>query len=157
MSLAQMLSLSSSDLGQQQRHVREIKNLRWAELCSCPFPPQKHEGARLEGLRFEKAVYKKLGGLHNPWIQYEDEKGDGYACPDIVLPEKGLIVECKLTYTPIADLQLSRLYLPLLQEVFKREDWRMLVACKRWAGMPKPLLPVFRGVPPIGEIGYWLV
>ncbi|HXJ94233.1 MAG TPA: hypothetical protein VMT20_15400 [Terriglobia bacterium] len=137
-------------------NVRVVRDLRWAQLADCPFAPQKHSGARLAGLRFEKAVWKKTGGLHNPWIEFEDANGSGFACPDIVLPERKLIVECKLTYTPVADMQLAGLYLPLAKAVWGEGDWRLVVACKRWAGAPKRLLAGFQALPPHGEIGYLL-
>jgi hypothetical protein len=153
--LEQALALTGGQLGGRAA-VRTIRGLKWAELCACPFPPQKHEGARLAGLRFEKAVWQRTGGLHNPWINYEDDFGEQFACPDIVLPDQGLVIECKLTYTPIADMQLAQLYLPLVRHIWGDTSWRLVVACKRWAGAPKKLIASPERATGT-EINYWLL
>jgi hypothetical protein len=153
--LKQALCLTGEQLG-ARAPVKTVRGLVWAELCACPFPPQKHEGARLAGLRFERAVWSRTGGLHNPWIAYEDATGEHVACPDIVLPEQKIVIECKLTYTPIADMQLAQLYLPLVKHIWGDAPWKLIVACKRWAGAPKKLItsPAFAAG---SEVNYWLI
>jgi hypothetical protein len=72
-------------------------------------------------------------------LEYADEKGVHLASPDLVVPELRLVVECKRTYTRVADAQLLCLYHPLLVRLWPG-DWKMVVACQLWAGDEKPLI-----------------
>ena len=50
-----------------------------------------------------------------------DANGPGYACMDLVAQHQGIVVaiECKLSYTPEAFVQLERLYFPILRHVYR--------------------------------------
>jgi len=76
------------------------------------------------------------------WFQYEDNKGTHLACADHVLPDEKMMVECKRTYTPEADAQLSLVYGPLANFLWPG-DWKLVVACKFWEGEEKPLIGTF--------------
>ena len=139
---------------------RVVSNLLWAKRCKALFGPQKHEGARLAGIRFEKRFFNQLrssgyAAVHNPWIHFEDENGEGYACPDIVIPNRKIIIECKLSMTGEALGQIKDLYLPLCEEIWGAEGWRLIVAVKNWNGPPKrPILEISEA--PIGAISFML-
>lgn len=145
------------------RPVRKIEGLLWAERTSSPFGPQKAEGARAEGLRFERKVFRHLQGRwpdaeHNPWIAFEDAFGESVACPDIVVPSQRLIVECKRTYSYRADLQLTWLYAPLCAALWGETpaSWALVVALLRWNGgfVPTKFLFDLRQAPK-GAVAYW--
>lgn len=72
-------------------------------------------------------------------MEFSDEAGTHLASPDIVVPELRLVVECKRTYTEVADAQLMLLYHPLLVRLWPG-DWKMVVAAQFWAGPEKPLI-----------------
>lgn len=77
--------------------------------------------------------------LYQIWLKYWDSNGEGWASPDIVVPELRLVVECKRTYTPAADAQLLLVYKPLLDRLWPA-DWRMVAASQFWQGPEKPLI-----------------
>lgn len=143
------------------RSPRRIKNLLWAERCQALFGPQKYEGARLAGINFEKRFYGNLlrsgfAAIHNPWIHFEDENGEGYACPDIVIPNQQILIECKLTLTGEATSQLSDLYLPLAREIWQKDAWKMVVAVKNWNGpLRRPILDISEAK--ISQINFLIV
>ena len=60
--------------------------------------------------------------LYGAWIKYFDKNGLGYAQPDILLFDNKTtdiyILECKLTQTDDAILQLRSLYKPLIEELY---------------------------------------
>ena len=97
------------------------------------------------GKRFERSLVKwlrqrtKSPVLSQIWVKYSDQDGDGWAAPDIVLPEERLLIECKRTYTREADAQLLLVYKPLVDRLWPG-SWRMVAACQFWAGDPKPLI-----------------
>lgn len=57
---------------------------------------------------------------YSQWIEFTDAGGSGFACPDIfiVLENKILLFEVKLTQTPNAVAQMRQLYEPLLACIF---------------------------------------
>ncbi len=61
------------------------------------------------------------------------------ACFDIVIPEERVLIECKRTYTQEADAQLLLVYKPLVDRLWPG-GWRLVAACKNWAGEAKPLI-----------------
>lgn len=77
--------------------------------------------------------------LCQTWVRYFDEHGEGLACPDIIIPELRLLIECKRTYTPAADAQLLYVYKPLVDRLWPA-DWRCVAASRFWAGEPKKLI-----------------
>ena len=111
---------------------RLLRNLLWArEASGSPWPATRARGAKLAGLRYEKAVGKALpaGFLHGRWFEFQDAEGRGFAQTDYIEPSLGLCLEVKYTWTPAAHLQLDCLYLPILREVYGG-SWRGVVVCK---------------------------
>ena len=120
--------------------IRKIEALDFAELCKPVFPASKASGSKELGLRYERSVLKRVKRwfkgetvFHNPWIRFHDLHGNGFACPDIVVLESGIIFECKLSFKESAISQISDLYLPLCEEVFRRKFSRIII-CKHWKG-----------------------
>lgn len=77
---------------------------------------------------------------YHQWIEFNDANGRGYAEPEvfIVLKECVFLVECKRTGGVAGQLQLTHLYAPLLEFIYKRPV-RCLLVCK-WSnpGTPGP-------------------
>ena len=97
------------------------------------------------GKSFERSLTKWLRRrtkspiLSQTWVRYSDQHGEGWACPDIIIPEERILIECKRTYTREADAQLLLVYKPLVDRLWPG-SWRMIVACKFWAGPIRPLI-----------------
>lgn len=105
------------------KQIRHVKGLKWAELRDYgPFPgKQSNRNAKAcvkKGKSYERTVLREvtrldLGGeiCFQQWIMFADENGLGWAQPDlyVLLPNLVLLMECKLTQTPDAAEQLSRL------------------------------------------------
>jgi hypothetical protein len=98
---------------------REVFRLKWARLAySNPWPKSRATGAKREGLKYEKEVGKALPQARaNVWVEFCDDNGPGFCCPDYVLKVNGalVIIECKLTDCADAYTQLSHLYLPVFE------------------------------------------
>lgn len=77
------------------------------------------------GGRFKDAV------IAGPWVEYEDEGKVYFAQPDFVIPasDMTLIVEVKLSAKFKAEVQLRRLYFPLVQKLWPHENIRMIQVC----------------------------
>lgn len=83
--------------------------------------PQPTTLAQKQGLRYEKRVVKALvaTGLdieHGPWFEY----WGGVCCPDVVIYQlaqnRAIVVEVKLTYTPLAIKKLNTIYCPVVAQ-----------------------------------------
>ena len=74
------------------------------------------KGSKGYGLRYERQVAERTGGVHGQWFSFRDLNGAGYCQPDVLLALDGQIVvlECKLTDVDEARLQLAKLYLPVV-------------------------------------------
>lgn len=85
--------------------------------------------------------YLKRQGL-NPkagqWFQFVDINGIGHAQTDfyIVCPRSVLLIECKLSQTQKAFLQMAQLYVPLLEFVYQLPV-STLLACKNLRYRPE--------------------
>jgi len=99
-------------------------------------PPPTTE-IQKQGLRYEKKVVKALKTRgceleHNPWFSYNTS----CYCPDIIIYELPLnriiVVEVKLTYTPMALAKLRGLYCPMIKSATTIERYKVfpLVICK---------------------------
>ena len=125
---------------------RVIEGLLSVEECVGPFKAAekalwRDKGATGDGLRYERAVLRSLTkssrrhpALHNRWLHFVDANGPGYACPDIVIPSRRLILECKLSWTTSAIAQIEQLYLPLLSLLHDvpPDEWTRVIVCKHW-------------------------
>ena len=80
------------------------------------------KGAKAYGLRYERTVALRTGGLHGIWFSYVDANGLGYCQPDVLLGMDGelIILECKLTEVDDARKQLAHLYLPVVAKATGR-------------------------------------
>lgn len=131
--------------------ARSIQGLIWAGPTEVgPFGVQKRrKGAKAAGLRYEKLVRKALPAAarwsFNPWFEFVDANGKGFAQPDFVLRTKNevLVVECKLTFTEEAFGQLQELYFPILHYVH-RLPVRGIVLTKNLTPSAPPPTPSFR-------------
>lgn len=115
---------------------RIVRGLKWAELAQ-QGPPglgvKRPRGAKREGLRYEAAIASAFGPLakHGQWIKFEDQNGLGWAQPDILFPHLGelYILEAKYTWVPEAHTQIELLYKPLLECIFSRRAFGIVI-CK---------------------------
>ena len=113
-----------------------VCGIRWAELAARPeaVPVCRGTPAAKAGLRFEHAVGLALRKLapsfatpsprvrSGAWLRYEDANGRGWAQPDhfVLLDDRLLLLECKLSQTLDAWHQLEAIYAPLLRWIFGR-------------------------------------
>lgn len=100
---------------------RIIERLRWAQRGENPHTKvSRPRGAKALGLRYERSVGKALGAgwVAGPWFEYADNHGRGFCQPDFLFHtvQGALILECKLTDTPVAESQLKDLYYPVVSE-----------------------------------------
>lgn len=113
--------------------VRRIRGLKWAELRQeAPFRKSRPRRAALKrGNAYERVVGRELkrqisdGRLDGElflkqWILFADQSGIGWAQPDayILMGNRILLLEAKLTQTDSATPQLLSLYLPLLRQIY---------------------------------------
>ena len=113
--------------------VRRIRDLKWAELRDeAPFKKKKPRKTSIKkGLAYEKLVGRELkrqvsdtlleGELFlGQWILFTDKFGVGWAQPDayILMEDRILLLEVKLTQSDSAVPQLLSLYLPLLRKIY---------------------------------------
>lgn len=107
---------------------RRIVGLEWAHECDRPrcIPKSRPRGTKGLGLRYERLVGKALHGMPGlrlgQWFKFCDANGGGWCQPDVLIihPAVVFVLECKLTDVPLADMQLSGLYVPILSHVYKR-------------------------------------
>lgn len=105
------------------RSARRIEGLHWVQPRANPWPRTRLRGSRAAGIRFQKATARAIPGARtDKWFEFFDSHGLGYCSPDIILPFGGevFVLECKLTATDEADVQLSGLYLPVVSHHTKR-------------------------------------
>lgn len=111
-----------------------VRSLYWAKPCKAP--PGRGgkgaKGAKALGLAYESAVGKALQAIpglpkvhRGPWFEYCDSGVVRHCQPDILLKWRNgggapsvLVIEVKLTDTPVAYGQLRGLYFPVLEETF---------------------------------------
>lgn len=132
------------------RRIRKVQGLRWAKLTgtSPNFADRKASTtAQLAGKKYERQFGKWLEGeytselvAHEPWIEFFDEGGKGFAAPDYLLFLNGVVVvfECKLTNTPEASQQLVGLYRPLVEMVFTPSPVSLVTVCRNLRLGDKP-------------------
>lgn len=134
----------------QTREVRRVEGLKWAELREHGPFSGKHQNRNAKacvkkGHSYERSVHREikrldLGGeicLHQ-WIMFADSNGLGWAQPDIFIIWDNLLllIECKLTQSSSAEIQLLSLYLPLLKEVYQLPTLCLQV-CKNLKVVPR--------------------
>lgn len=110
-----------------------VRSLYWAKPCRAPrAAPRGLKGTKALGIAYERNVGKALEALpampkihRGAWFEFCDSGVVRHCQPDIVMKWKGedgkplaLVVEVKLTDTPVAYGQLRGLYFPVLEEAF---------------------------------------
>ncbi len=128
-----MTLLASTMSSVKNDEVRRIRGLKWAELRQeAPFKRSRPKRrAHKAGLAYERVVGRELkrqirdGSLDgelilSQWILFADSNGIGWAQPDayILMRERLLLLEAKLTQTDSAVPQLLSLYRPLLSKIY---------------------------------------
>lgn len=111
---------------------RVVDGLQWVEETVNPWPKSRPRGAKGEGLRFERALAKRLAGAkHGLWFKYQDFNGVGYCSPDLIVDyvQFVLVIEAKLTDTDEGRAQIEQLYSPVLHMHYKRPV-RGILVCK---------------------------
>lgn len=110
---------------------RIIQDLRVAVPCvrRPSYIPQARNatGSKAQGLAYEKKVGRWVRRqwpwlTSGQWFEFRDANGKGCCQVDhyLVLPDRVLALECKLTQTEIAESQIQRLYAPVLQAVYEK-------------------------------------
>ena len=90
------------------------------------------------GLRYEAHVLKQLAELYGealvqkPWIAFKDFWGRGLAQPDGVLlyPDRGVVIEIKLSYKDAAEHKMRNIYGKLAQYIWPRSSWNYVQITK---------------------------
>jgi hypothetical protein len=87
----------------------------------------------LERLTEGKGILKK-----GQWIHFRDSNGNGFAQPDFVLQYDDLtiILDAKLTHTPLARPQLEKLYKPLISSLLPENPVICIEVCHNAASVP---------------------
>ena len=103
--------------------------------------PQRCRGAKARGRTFERRVLSELSRLLPPpaqllprqWFKYGDEEGVHFAQADciILVNERCVIVEAKLSNLEMAKAELALLYGPLCARVWDLPQVHLAV-CKYW-------------------------
>lgn len=135
--MSNSLSAVRTHFHRQPSH-RIIQNLMSASLCKNPpsliASKKKLKGSAARGLAFQRKVGKRLKQLialeelfgilkDGEWYEFIDQEGIGFCQPDFELhyPDHIVCIECKLTQTPNAHLQVAELYKPVLQRVYQKK------------------------------------
>lgn len=127
---------------------REVVGLRWVEAqAEGPFASRPRGRLQRAGIRYESVIAKSLKReypnarvISGLWLRFEDANGLGWAQPDILVPEENLLVECKLSFTAVAEGQISKLYAPLIERLWGRSP--RLVCCCKFARAEGPEAPI---------------
>ena len=93
------------------------------------------------GLQYEARVAAEIQALatlfdaqsiHGQWLEFEDDFGQAWAQPDVLVlfPDAGILYEVKYTYTHAANSKLRNLYLPIVQLAIPKKRWRLVQVCK---------------------------
>lgn len=109
-----------------------MDGLTSVSLTTNPWPRSRPRGVKADGLRYERALARKIpGALHGQWFEFFDHGGRGFASPDFIADYGPflLVIECKLTDCDEARHQITHLYRPIL-EFYHRKPARGVVICK---------------------------
>ena len=126
-----------------ETRVRKVDGLLWAHPCARPgFIPANRPtaAANRAGLAFEASVAASLpGSIHGQWFHFADSRGEAWCQPDIIqfVGSYARVLECKLTWTPVAAIQLRDLYLPIVAKVYNLPT-KGLVVCRNLTSKAPP-------------------
>jgi len=140
---------------------RQVVGLVWAEWAASPWPASRPRGAKGAGLRYERRVAKATKGDHGRWLRFCDANGTGYCSPDILLwkPPALIVLECKLTWTPEAEAQLTGLYCPILAHLYPEIPIRGVVVVRALTpDAPRPVHTLSEALAdgPAPKVLHWL-
>lgn len=115
--------------------TRRIEGLRWARKAERP-PGFAGGRVRLRGWKQQGVLYEKAvaGALpeaeKGTWWEFEDQNGLGWCQTDLILvgTRSVLVLECKLSATADAWVQLEGLYQPVVRVALGLEVVGMQVA-----------------------------
>lgn len=137
-----------------------------AERIACPDrfanaskQTSKMTPAQRLGIQYENKVKRALqsmasqiGDSHveeNPFFRFRDSIGVGICSPDAIFWVGDLfaiIVEVKYTWTPLAQIKLTRLYYQVVNHILAPRILRTLVVCKNLVPhAPAPIASIFDG------------
>lgn len=123
---------------------RTIEGLRWAEARpSGPWGKPRPRGAKAHGVRYEKALAKALpAAVHGQWFEFIDLHGPGWCQVDFLIQKEEFIfvLEAKYTWVPEGHSQLEKLYKPVVEKVFNKPMYGVVVCKNLVPAMPVPLV-----------------
>lgn len=112
------------------------------------FPkPKRATGSKAKGLSYEKKLVRHLMKRwphaelqYHRWIRFQDSIGVGHAEPELYveLADRILLLECKLTGGPAGRQQLELYYKPLLEHIYKKPVYCLLVCKNVIPDTPRP-------------------
>lgn len=137
---------------------RRVKGLLHAQACLRPdcIPHGRPRGAKAMGLRYEAAVAAAFPeAQHGLWFRYRDSNGPGYCNPDLVIeyPDRLLVLEIKLTWTPVAEPQIRELYRPVLEMALGKPVFGAVICRNLTPDTPKSLIRTC--LPRLGAVPVW--
>lgn len=119
------------------REFAPARGVKWAKLLDQQpvfIKRQRLEGARAQGMRYEKKALEKIKRLASersvdiiasPWIEFGDDSGRRWCQPDCLVFGQGsaIVIEVKYRHTADAWFQLWHLYVPVLQVLMPQYKW----------------------------------
>jgi hypothetical protein len=118
---------------------RRVEGLIWGvPLGARPdcIPVSRPRGAKALGVKYEKALAGALPGWkHGQWFQFKDINGYGYCQVDLMIELEAcvIVLEAKHTWVASGHRQITELYKPVLEKVYKKPVIGILV-CKNLTG-----------------------
>ena len=120
---------------------RVVVGLKWVrEVEGRPkaIPVGRPRGVKAFGPRYEKAIEAELPTWdRGRWFEFEDANGHGWCQPDFVKIERGrvIVLELKHTWTEDGQIELNKLYLPVLRTLYGLPTFGIVVAKRLVAHM----------------------
>lgn len=114
-----------------KRVVAGLKWVREADGRPKGIPIGRPRGVKAFGVRYEKAVEAELPGWNRGhWFEFEDVNGHGWCQPDFVKIERDrvIVLELKHTWTEDGQVELNKLYLPVLRVLYNLPTFGIVVA-----------------------------
>jgi hypothetical protein len=103
---------------------RVVAGLKWVrEVEGRPkgIPIGRPRGVKAFGIRYEKAIEAEIPTFaRGRWFEFEDVNGRGWCQPDFVKVERNrvIVLELKHTWTEDGQIELNKLYLPVLRALY---------------------------------------
>ena len=113
---------------------RAVVGLKWVrEAGGRPkgIPVGRPRGVKAFGIRYEKAIEAEIPTFaRGRWFEFEDVNGRGWCQPDFVKVERNrvIVLELKHTWTEDGQIELEKLYLPVLRTLYGLPTFGIVVA-----------------------------